>query len=58
MAPEVVKKVGQIVSISGKHAQVMDMKTYEMMELDLGDKKVSPGEEITFWDIEGRKLIE
>ncbi len=58
MAPDVVKKVGQVVSISGAVAQVMDLKTYEMMDLEIGDKKVSAGEEITFWDIEGRKLLE
>ena len=58
MTPDVIKKVGQVVSISGTIAQVMDMKTYEMMDLEIGDKKVAAGEEITFWDIEGRKLIE
>ena len=58
MSPEVTKKVGQVVSVSGNHAQLMDMKTYEMIEIDLGDKKVSPGEEVTFWDIEGRRFLE
>ena len=58
MAPEVLKKVGQVVSVSGNLAQIMDLKTYEMVELETGDKKLNPGEEVTYWDIEGRKFIE
>ena len=57
-APEVLKKVGQVVSVSGNLAQIMDLKTYEMVELETGDKKLNPGEEVTYWDIEGRKFIE
>ncbi len=58
MAPEVVKKVGQVVSVSGNIAQIMDLKTYEMVEIDIKDKKVTPGEEIVYWDVEGRKFLE
>lgn len=58
MAPTIHKKTGQVVSKDGNLAQVMDMDSYETEEMQLPDDlDVSEGEEIKYWEIEGRKLI-
>lgn len=58
LSPKVEKKTGQIVSKDGQMAQVMDMDTYETQEMKLPeDLEISEGEEVKFWNIEGRKLI-
>lgn len=58
LSPDIGKEVGQIVSKDGTIAQVMNMDSYETEEMQLPeDLDVSEGEEIRFWDIEGRYLI-
>lgn len=58
MSPEVDKKAGQIVSRDGNIAQVMDMDTYETQEMELPDDlDAGEGEEIKFWDVDGRILV-
>lgn len=58
MSPDVDKKVGQIVSLDGDIAQVMDMDTYETEEMKMPDDlSVSEGEEINYWVIGDRKMI-
>ncbi len=58
MSPDIDKKVGQIVSKEGTIAQVMDMDTYETEEMEIPeDLDVGEGEEIEFWDVDGRKQI-
>lgn len=58
MSPDIEKKVGQIVSMDGDIAQVMDMDTYETEEMQMPeDLNVSEGEEIKFWQIDDRKLV-
>ncbi len=58
LTPDIQKKVGQVVSIDGEIAQIMDMDTYQTEEMKLPeDLDVSEGEEIMYWDIEGRKLV-
>lgn len=58
LSPNIEKKVGQVVSISGDIAQIMDMDTYQTEEMKLPeDLDISEGEEIMFWNIEGRYLV-
>ncbi len=58
MSPEINKKVGQVVSIEGGIAQVMDMDTYETEEMELPDDlNAGEGDEIEFKEIEDRKLV-
>ncbi len=58
MSPDIEKKVGQVVSIDGTIAQVMDMDTYETEEMDLPeDLNAGEGDEIKFWQIDDRKLV-
>lgn len=58
--PIVDKRQGQVVSISGDVAQVMDMETYDMFETKIpGDLKgdVSEGKEVEYWVIVSIKSI-
>lgn len=58
LAPTIQKKTGQVVSRDGTMAQVMDMETYETQEMKLPeDLDVDEGEEIKFWDVEGRIMV-
>lgn len=52
--PIVEKKRGQVVSITGNKAQVMDMTTYEVMEMDIPEERkdrVKQGEEIDYFEV-------
>jgi translation initiation factor 5A len=58
--PIVEKKSGQIVSIVGETAQVMDLETFETFESpipeDLKDK-IAQGCEVLYWILMDRKMI-
>lgn len=61
-APIIDKKSAQVLSIAGNKVQVMDMTTYETMELDMPTdpevaKKVKEGAEIIFWEAMGIRQI-
>jgi len=61
-SPVIDKKSAQVLSITGKKVQVMDMETFETMELDMPTdpevaKKVKEGAEIIFWEVMGIKQI-
>jgi len=60
--PVIEKKPAQVLSISGDRVQVMDMETYETLEIDMPKdeevaKKVKEGAEITIWDVMGIRQI-
>lgn len=58
MTPEIRKKSGQVVSKDGSMAQVMDLDTYQTEEMKLPDDlEVNEGEEIKFWEVDGRTLV-
>jgi translation initiation factor 5A len=58
MSPDIEKKEGQIVSIDGGIAQVMDMDTYETGEMQMPDDlDVSENDTIEYWVISDRKLV-
>jgi translation initiation factor 5A len=58
MSPDIEKKEGQIVSIDGDIAQVMDMDTYETGEMQMPDNlDVSENDTIEYWVISDRKLV-
>jgi translation initiation factor 5A len=58
MSPDIEKKEGQIVSIDGDIAQVMDMDTYETGEMQMPDDlDVSENDTIEYWVISDRKLV-
>ena len=60
--PVIEKKSGQVLSIANNKVQMMDMETYETMELPVPEEedlknKVKPGVEVTYWDVMGTKQI-
>jgi len=51
-----------VLSIANNKVQIMDMETYETMELPVPEEedlknKVKPGVEVTYWDVMGTKQI-
>jgi len=60
--PIVDKRVGQILAVSGKSVQIMDMESFETFEADLPKdeellRRIAPGKEIEYWVVMGRRLI-
>ncbi len=58
--PMIEKKTAQVLSVTGSKAQVMDMTTYETVEVEVPDEfkeKVQPNVEVTFWEIMDKKII-
>ena len=54
ISPILDKRNCQVLSISGKTAQVMDMETYETFDIEITDDmkdKVVEGEEVGYWTI-------
>ncbi len=59
-APIIEKKSAQILSISGNHANVMDMDTYETFDLEIPEElkeEVKEGKEVLYWTIMGAKVM-
>jgi translation initiation factor 5A len=58
--PMVEKRRGQILSVSGESASVMDMESYETLELsfqeEIGDQ-LAAEKQVEYWVIEGQKSI-
>ena len=60
--PMIEKRTGQILSISGNTAQLMDMENYGTFETPMPDDadlrgSLSAGVEVEYWDVLGRKMI-
>jgi len=59
--PEVDKRRGQILSKADKKASIMDLETFETLEIDCPDDDVFNSLEengnCEYWDIEGTKII-
>ncbi len=58
--PIIEKRGGQVISVSGNIAQIMDLTDYSTFESTVPDdmrEKVQPGAEITFWRFGQRILL-
>ena len=58
--PIIDKQSAQVLSISGKTAQIMDMETYETFDLAIPaelEGKVIAGANIIYWNILGKKIM-
>lgn len=58
--PLIEKKKVQILSISEKKANVMDLETFETFDVNIDEEaieQVSEGDTAECWDIEGVKII-
>lgn len=58
--PIIGKKNAQVLSISGDHANVMDMETYETFDLLIPEElreKVGEGDNVLYWEILNDKVM-
>ncbi len=61
--PVIERRSGQVLSISGDMAQIMDMGDYSTIEIEIpgelkGKEKVEPGKEMSFLHYEGKYKID
>ncbi|MDP3992498.1 MAG: translation initiation factor IF-5A [Nanoarchaeota archaeon] len=57
--PMIDKRKGQVLSI-GEKASVMDLESFETMDMDVPEElksEVESGSTVEYWDIEGLKII-
>ena len=58
--PMIEKKKGQILSIAGNKASLMDLESFENFELEIPEElgqELKDGMTVEYWDVEGKKLI-
>ncbi|WP_338737771.1 translation initiation factor IF-5A [Haloplanus salilacus] len=56
--PIIERKGGQVVSVSGDDAQIMDLDTYETFTMRVPeDESLSPDDEIEYLEYEGQRKI-
>ncbi|MBI2542665.1 MAG: translation initiation factor IF-5A [Candidatus Aenigmarchaeota archaeon] len=58
--PIILKKQAQVLAVTGSKAQLMDLVTYETVELDIPEEiadKVQPGAEIAYFEILGTRTL-
>ena len=58
--PEIIKKKGQVISISGNDASMMDVETFETIVLPIPEElkeEIKEGIQVEYWDVEGAKII-
>jgi translation initiation factor 5A len=58
--PMIEKKKAQVLGVSGEKVSIMDLETYETLELpyiaELKEQLV-PEKQVEYWDIEGKKVV-
>lgn len=58
--PIILKKQAQVLAIVGDKAQLMDLETYETIELDIPEEikdKIQPGGEIAYFEVMGVRTL-
>lgn len=58
--PIIDKRNGQVVSVSGDSAQIMDLETYETFEMAVPDEvkgDLEAGKEVAYWKVAGKSVI-
>ncbi len=57
--PMIDKRNGQVLSVHGNIASVMDSENFENLDLEIpeGTEGINEGVEIEYWDVEGDKLL-
>ena len=58
--PLVEKKKAQVLSVGDSKASIMDLESYETIELPFSEElkeKLAPEKQVEYWDIEGKKQI-
>jgi translation initiation factor 5A len=60
--PIIEKRTAQVLSVTQNKAQIMDMESYETLDIDLPSEedlkdKITPGATVIYWDVMGQKQI-
>ena len=56
--PIIERKQGQVVSVTGEDAQIMDLETYETFTMRIpDDENMNPDDEIEYLEFEGQRKI-
>ena len=58
--PMINKNNGQVLSIMEDKASIMDLKTFETLELSISEElkeSIKEGDQVEYWEIGGAKLI-
>ncbi len=58
--PLITKKNAQVLSVTEDKASIMDLESYETIELPISEElksQVKDGDQVEYWDVEGTKLI-
>lgn len=60
--PIIEKRSAQVLAITGNTVQLMDLENYETFEVDMPENKslaskLTPGSEVEYWVIMGRRKI-
>lgn len=58
--PMIEKKKAQVLSVSDTTASVMDLESYETLEMPFLielKEQLAPEKQVEYWDIEGKKVI-
>ncbi|HWQ17109.1 MAG TPA: translation initiation factor IF-5A [Sulfolobales archaeon] len=60
--PIIDKRVGQVLAVSEKNIQIMDMESFETFEAELPKdedllKRIAPGKEVEYWVIMGKRMV-
>jgi len=57
--PMINKKNGQVLSVHGNMASVMDSESFENMDLEIGEgvEGIVEGVNVEYWDVEDEKLL-
>jgi translation initiation factor 5A len=57
--PHIDKRNGQVLSVHGNIASIMDSENFENMDMEVmeGVVGINEGTEVEYWDVEGDKLL-
>jgi translation initiation factor 5A len=58
--PMIEKRKAQVLSLTNGKASLMDMESFENLDLDIPEElkeQIKEGSNIEYWDIEGKKII-
>ena len=58
--PRIDKRKSQVLSVTGDKASIMDLETYETLELPVSEElkeQIKDGDQVEYWDVEGVKII-
>jgi len=58
--PMINKNKGQLLSITGDKASIMDMESYETIEILVPEElksELKEGDQVEYWEVEGARII-